>query len=66
MTWTKCEPHAGIGMWCASEGCWGIPLHRLEVDGVATNYCGECRADIETLPGRLAAARELLASLNDK
>ena len=34
-------------MWCATEGCWGIPFHRLEVDGVGSNYCSGCRAVIE-------------------
>lgn len=63
MTWTKLDPGAHVAMWCASEGCLGIPFHRLEVDGVTSNYCTNCRADIETLPGRLAAARELLSSL---
>lgn len=49
MAWTKIEPFAGIGMWCATQNCWGIPFHRFEVDGVASNYCGECRAKIELL-----------------
>lgn len=47
MTWTKLEPGAHVAMWCASEGCWGIPFHRLEVDGVCSNYCSGCRAKIE-------------------
>lgn len=47
MTWTKLDPGAHVAMWCATEGCWGIPFHRLEVDGVASNYCSNCRAKIE-------------------
>ncbi len=63
MAWTKLEPEDHVAMWCATEGCWHIPFHRLEVDGAASNYCARCRADIETLPDRLAAAREFLSSI---
>lgn len=48
MTWRKLE-QSERGMWCATEGCWGIPFHRLEVEGVASNYCANCRADIEAV-----------------
>jgi hypothetical protein len=47
MTWTKLDPGAHVAMWCATEGCWGLPFHHLEVDGVGSNYCTRCRHDIE-------------------
>jgi hypothetical protein len=32
---------------CATEGCGGQPIYRLEAEGVGSNYCSGCRAKIE-------------------
>jgi len=39
--WTKL-PLSKRGMWCATEGCWGVPTHQLEVEGVRSEYCTDC------------------------
>ena len=31
---------------CESEGCFGQQTWRLEADGIGTNYCSGCRANI--------------------
>lgn len=61
--WFDLKGDERITQRCATEGCGGAPTSRLEADGVGLNYCSGCRADIETLPDRLAAARELLSSI---
>lgn len=46
MNWRKLEQHEQ-GMWCATEACWGVPTWDIEVAGVGSKYCSECRAKIE-------------------
>lgn len=48
MSWIKLDAGSTVED-CDSDDCLGWPTHRLEVDGVGSNYCTPCRAKIETL-----------------
>lgn len=61
--WFEIKDDKRITERCASEGCGGQVMYRLEADGVGSYFCSGCRADIETIPGRLAAARDFLSNL---
>jgi len=44
---------------CATEGCGGQPIYRLEADGVGSNYCSWCQAQIRAIKASNPAAREI-------
>lgn len=46
MSWFSLRGDERLGR-CASEGCAGQPIFRLEAEGVGSNYCSGCRAKIE-------------------
>jgi len=46
MLWRKLET-SEQGMWCATQGCWGIPTQYMEASGVGSKYCSGCRTHIE-------------------
>lgn len=58
---------------CATEGCGGQPIYRLEAGGVGSNYCSGCQAaikndtgcDDDKLPGTAADWREVLTDICD-
>lgn len=43
---------------CATEDCHGQPTWRLEVDGIASNYCSGCKEQLawinRNVPGILS------------
>lgn len=43
--WFELKGDARLGR-CATDRCGGAPTFRLEADGVASNYCSGCRANI--------------------
>lgn len=46
--WTRLESGQGWRQ-CASAGCTNHATHRLEVDGVGSNYCAVCQRRIVDL-----------------
>lgn len=48
---------------CASEGCLNPPSWRLEAGGVGSEYCHNCKANIEKLVQRAAYLRGELERL---
>jgi len=47
--WFELKGDERITQRCATEGCAGQPIYRLEAEGVGSNYCSGCRARIESL-----------------
>src|SRR5438067_1886933 len=47
--WFELKGDARLGR-CASEGCGGQPIWRLEADGIGSNYCSGCKAPHVRLP----------------
>lgn len=46
MPWFELKGDKRLGR-CATEGCGGQPIFRLETHGVGSDYCSGCRARIE-------------------
>jgi len=46
--WFELSGDARFGS-CATEGCGGQPIWRLEADGVGSNYCSGCASRIRAL-----------------
>lgn len=59
--WFELKGEERINQRCATEGCGGQPVYRLEAAGVASNYCSGCRDRIE---GHAPAAQETKAVAN--
>ena len=51
MPWFELTGDERINERCASEGCPGQPTHRLEAEGIGSNYCSGCKAMIEQHAG---------------
>lgn len=59
MFWFDLKGDARLGE-CASEGCGGQPIARLEAGGIGSNYCSGCKAKIverDTRPAILSRNR---------
>lgn len=57
--WSKLTDTEQAKEHCATDECYGRPMHRFEHGGVGSVYCSECKAAIEAYcaqlqgPGRL-------------
>lgn len=45
--WFKLEGDKRFGR-CATQGCGGQPIYRLEVGGTGSDFCSGCRTVIES------------------
>lgn len=58
--WFDLKGDARLGQ-CTTEGCGGQPTSRLEADGVGSNYCSGCRANIERMKRANDYCRDVFA-----